>query len=192
MKCLIPLFALALLFACSAEQPATTTTEAAATPQAPPPPSPDTARTLIAESPAFGEFEFTNAAYTLPTDGSLANENTRAVAKDLADAGWISVARNGDLTLTAKAESDRRFLLRPNGTLDIVPLAKKEMGDVTAVRQNADGTVAADFTWRWVPNEIGSTLQAGFLQERFAGTQRGTATLMWDGSSWSVLSIVRH
>ena len=44
---------------------------------------------------------------------------------------------NGDISLTDKSRSDKRFLMRPNGLLDIVPLAKKEMGDVTAAADEA-------------------------------------------------------
>ena len=93
---------------------------------------------------------------------------------------------SGKVVLTGKSKSDKRFLVRPNGILDIVPLAKKELGEVTAVRMNDDGTAAADFTWTWVPNEVGRT-----FADRYAGTQQATATLIHDGTSWSILGIKR-
>ena len=67
----------------------------------------------------------------------------RQSVRELADAGWLAVDGAGDVTLTAKSRNDRRFLLRSNGLLDIVPLAKKEMGTVQSVQANEDGTVAA-------------------------------------------------
>lgn len=178
------LFAL-LFLACSAEQPATTTT-VAEKPKAAPPPTAQQARELIANAPDFGEFEFTDAAYSLPMERSIRNEPAEAAAKALAKAGWIAVDGSGKVVLTGKSKSDKRFLVRPNGILDIVPLAKKELGEVTAVRMNDDGTAAADFTWTWVPNEVGRT-----FAERYAGTQQATATLIHDGTSWSILGIKR-
>ena len=97
------------------------------------------------------------------------NAPTRETAKQLAAAGWLSFDGAGDLMLADKSRSDKRFILRENGLLDIVPLAKKEMGDVTAVRSNPDGTVNADFNWHWIPNEIGAVFTTGPLHDRFAG-----------------------
>lgn len=184
MKRAIALFLLAA--ACTGEKPATETA-AAATPAAPPPPSVKQARELIANSPDFGEYEFTNAGYTLPVAAAARNEPQRIAAKELAAAGWLAVDGNGDLTLPEKSRNDKRFLLRSNGLLDIVPLAKKEMGEVTAVRPNADGTVVADFTWKWIANEVGSAFLTGPVHERFTTQQDGKATLMWDGSAWAIL-----
>ena len=179
---------LVLLAACSGEKPATeTVTAAEAKPAAPPPPSAQQARELIATSPDFGEYEFTNAGYTLPTSGAAMNEPQRTAAKELAAAGWLTIEKTGDVALSDKSRNDKRFLLRENGLLDIVPLAKKEMGDVTAVRQNPDGTVVADFTWKWVANEVGSAFKTGLVHDRFASPQDGKATLMWDGSGWMIL-----
>jgi hypothetical protein len=83
-----------------------------------------------------------------------------------------------------KAMDDKRFILRENGLLDVVPLAKKEMGEVSAVRMNPDDTATADFTWTWVPNEVGS-----LFPEKYAGTHAARATFIWDGTSWSMLKI---
>ena len=78
-----------------------------------------------------------------------------------------------------KAKEDKRFLVRPNGTLDVVPLAKKELVSIDAVRGER-----VDFTWKWIPNEVGA-----LLKDRFAGDQKATATLLWDGTTWTVLRI---
>jgi hypothetical protein len=160
-----------------------------AKPAAPPPPSAQQARELLASSPDFGEYEFTNAGYTTPVSGAAMNEPQRAAAKELAAAGWLTLENTGDIALNEKSRNDRRFLLRENGLLDIVPLAKKEMGDVTSVRQNADGTVTVDFTWKWMANEVGSAFRTGLVHDRFATPQDGRATLMWDGSAWTILKI---
>lgn len=171
-----------LLAACGAEPPA----PPAPKPTIPPPPTAAQARELIANAGVFGEFEFTNAGYSLPMEKALRHAAANDAAAKLAKAKWIAIDGGGKLTLTPRATSDKRFLARANGILDIVPLAKKEMGEVTAVRANPDATAAADFTWTWVPNEIGA-----LFAERYAGTQKSTATLMWDGTAWTVLSITR-
>jgi hypothetical protein len=160
---------------------------APAQPAAPPPPSAQQARDLIANSPDFGDYEFTNAGYTLPVSGAAMNEPQRAAVKDLAAAGWLTVDGSGDIALSAKSRNDKRFLLRQNGLLDIVPLAKKEMGDVTAVRRSPDGTVTVDFAWKWIANEVGSAFRTGLVHDRFATPQDGRATLMWDGTGWTIL-----
>ena len=177
-----------LLVACGQEQPATTTTAQTTAPQMPPPSAGD-ARKIIESSPELGDFQFTDAGYSLPVSHSTMNDPQKAAARDLAKAGWIKLDSAGDLTLSDKARNDKRFLLRPNGILDIVPLAKKEMGDVTAVRTNDDGTVTVDFGWKWIANEVGSAFRTGTVADRFAAPQDGRATLMWDGSAWTILKI---
>jgi hypothetical protein len=178
------LFVIALLLAaCGQEQPATTTTTQTTAPQVPPP-SIDDARKIIQSSMEFGEFQFTDAAYSLPVSHSAMNDPQRAAARDLQTAGWITLD-GGDLMLSDKARTDKRFLLRPNGILDIVPLAKKEMGEVQAVRANPDGTAAADFTWHWLANEVGGA----FLRNQFEGTRNATATLFRENGEWKVLKI---
>lgn len=177
-----------LLTACAAPEPARTTSSAApAKPATPPPPSPAATRPLIADSATFSDYQFTNASVTLPTKGALP-PYMAGDAKQLVAAGWLR--RTGDgLELGAKAKDDKRFLVRSNGTVDIVPLASKELTAVTAVRPNADGTAAADFTWKWIPNEVGRAFARGPLNDRYAAPQNASATLMWDGSTWSVLRI---
>ena len=182
------ILALLLLAACggSNEEPiADTTTTAAPAPQ--PPPTKEQARDLIANSPDFGEYEFTNAGFTTPTSGATMSEPVRQSVKELAAAGWLAVDGAGNVALTDKSRNDKRFLLRSNGLLDIIPLAKKEMGDVTAVRANPDNTVVVDFTWRWIANEVGQAFKTGLIADRYAAQQDGRATLMWDGSGWMIL-----
>lgn len=187
MKRLMPL--LVLLAACAGEPAPPATPAADARPKTPPPPAAAEVRALIENAPELGEYQFTNAAVSIPVAASHMSEPVRAMARELAAAKWIALDGAGDVMLTERARNDKRFLLRDNGILDIVPLAKKEMGDVSVVTQNADGTVAADFTWRWIPNEIGSVFTSGPVHDRFAEAHEARATLIWDGTSWSVMSI---
>ena len=190
MKPTLALLALALLAACSSESPEPITTQSAAQPKtAAAPPNAQQARAIIEKSAELGQHEFTNAAVSLPVAGSSMNEPTRAIARQLAAAGWLEIDGAGDIMLTDKSRGDKRFLLRENGLLDIVPLAKKEMGNVTAVRANPDGSVNADFSWRWVPNEIGSVFTTGPLHDRFTKTNEASANLMWNGSEWMMIQV---
>ena len=179
-------FALLLALACGGQEPATTQTAAAqpSPPPLPPPPAADAARDLVARSPEFSEYQFTFAAYSLPMQQSGRNAPAREAARALAKAGWLGIDGAGTVVLTAKAKNDKRFLVRPNGVVDIVPLARKEMLGVEAVRAAEDGAPLVDFRWRWEPNEVGR-----LFGDRYAGEQRATATLMWDGSAWSVLRV---
>ncbi len=158
-----------------------------------PSPAPDVAGAgrIIAESSEFSEFEFTSAALSLPLQTSMMNEPARAAASDLVAAGWITMT-GGNVNLSNRAASDRRFVTRPNGFVDLVPLAKKEFIGVIAVKPQADGTLAAEFTWQWVPNEIAKSFRGGEIKARFEGERDATATLMWDGSAWTVLRITKQ
>ncbi len=181
------LLALALLTACSSEKPTTTAAERqpAATP-----PTVQQARAIVEKSGEFSQHEFTNAAVSIPIAASQMNEPTRALAQQLSAGGWLAHDANGDLILTDKSGGDKRFLIRENGLLDVVPLAKKEMGEVTAVRTNPDGTINADFTWRWLPNEVGASFTTGPIHDRFIATHNATANLMWNGTEWTMISVV--
>jgi hypothetical protein len=184
MKRLLCFPLLLILAACAREEPAATTTTAAETKPAAPAPSAPQAQSLIAASPEFGDYQFTDASVTFPVSGVAMNEPARAMARKLAGAGWIAMENTGDVMLNEKSRADKRFLLRANGILDVVPLAKKEMVNVLTVRQNEDNTTSADFVWRWVPNEVGA-----LFPEKFAGDRNARATLIYDGTSWSVLKI---
>lgn len=177
------------LAACSSEQPAPTNTDSAATASAATPPTAEQARAIIEKSSEFSQHEFTNASVSLPVAGSSMSEPTRVQAKQLADAGWLAFDGAGDIMLTEKSRNDKRFLPRENGLIDVVPLAKKEMGDVIAVRSNPDGSVNADFTWRWIPNEVGTAFKTGVIHDRYAATQNATANLMWNGSEWTMITV---
>lgn len=183
MKVLVVALSLALLAACSkpaAPSPPSEPAKAAA----PAPPSADEAKTLIATSAEFSEYEFTNAAATLPQQQSAMNEPARQLAADLRKAGWIRFDGSGTVVLADKAKNDPRILVRQNGFIDFVPLAKKELTSVTAVR-GAD----VDFDWKWVPNELGSAIRSGAVHDRYAAPQHATATLIRDGTAWSILRI---
>ncbi|HEY0157531.1 MAG TPA: hypothetical protein VGF28_09625 [Thermoanaerobaculia bacterium] len=181
--------AIALLLAACSNEPAPPTTTAAEKATTPPAPNAQQARQLIEASPALSEHEFTNAAVSIAVSGAVMSEPVRQQAKQLAAAGWIDFDGAGDIMLNDKSRSDKRFLLRENGILDVVPLARKQMGEVSAVRPNEDGTVGVDFTWRWIPNEVGTAFTSGIVHDRFAATQNAIATLMWDGTNWTVLKI---
>lgn len=176
-----------LLVACS--KPEAPVAQTPAKPAPPPPPSAQQAHDLIASSAEFGEFEFTNAGFTVPVSGATMSPPARINARELAAAGWLSMDRNGDIALTDKSRNDKRFLLRPNGLLDIVPLAKKEMGEVKGIHPQPDGTVITDFAWRWIANEVGSAFKTGVVHDRFAAPHESKATLMWDGTNWTILKI---
>ena len=180
---------LVMLAACSGESAPPATPAADSKAQTPAPPAAADVRALIAAAPEFGDYQFTNAAVSIPVASAQMSEPTRAMARELAEAGWIALDGASDVMLTDRSRTDRRFLMRDNGILDIVPLAKKEMGEVSSVRKNPDGTVSADFTWRWVPNEVGSVFTSGLVHDRFAATNEARATLIWNGTNWSVLSI---
>jgi hypothetical protein len=183
------IIALLLLAACSKE-PAPPTTTAAEQAKTPPAPTAEQARELIAKSSDFSEFEFTHAGITIPVSGAAMSEPARQTATQLAAAGWLEFDGAGDIMLTDKSRSDKRFVLRENGLLDVVPLAKKELGNVSVVRMNPDGQAVAEFTWRWIPNEVGTALTSGLEHDRFAATsQNANATFIWDGTTWSLLKI---
>jgi hypothetical protein len=175
--------ALVLLAACSSEK-STSTTSANQEPGSTPPTTAQ-ARAIIEKSGEFSQYEFTNAAVSLQVSGA----GTSDVAKQLAAAGWLVMDGSGEIMLSEKSRTDKRFILRENGLLDVVPLARKQLGDVTAVRVNPDGTVNADFHWTWIPNEIGSTFTTGPIHDRFAGTQNASANLMWNGTEWVMISV---
>lgn len=152
-----------------------------------PPPSADQAKSVIDGSGELGEFQFTSAAVTIPMKKSQMNEPAKANAKELAAAGWIRF--NGDDVDLAKAKDDPRFVVRGNGFMDVVPVAKKEIVTVGAIHPTGEG-VDVPFTWRWVPTEIGKAFKAGPVKELFKDERHATATLINDGEKWSVLRIV--
>jgi hypothetical protein len=184
---------LVLLLACSPSEEPAPTTAAAASP-APPiaAPTTDEAKAIIGESADFGDFQFTGVSWSAPLKKSAMNEPTLANARELVDAGWLRFSGD-DLKLAAKAEGDKRFLIRPNGFLDIVPLAKKELTSVAPPTLNPDGTARSEFCFRWIANEVGSSFRTGLLAERLASEHCGIATLQrkQDGG-WEVLLLSRR
>jgi hypothetical protein len=186
----LTLAAAILLVACGGPERTTTPTTTSDTSSAPKaaPPSAAEAKQIIGSSPDFSDYEFTNAAFTLPMQRSTMTGPVASSANDLVRAGWIDIPGNM-VVLTAKSKTDKRFIVRPNGFLDIVPIAKKELGEVTNVHPNTDGTIAAEFDWKWIPNEVGSAFRSGPLKERFDAPQSATATLMHGADGWSVLRI---
>lgn len=168
--------------ACGGPAPSTAIKETPAPPAAPPP-TIEQATTIITSAPELSDYQFTRAAYSLPMKRSAMNEPARAAAAGLRKAGWISFSSD-QVVLTEKASSDKRFILRQNEVVDIVPLAKKEFIGVTGVRSSAADEPLIDFEWKWIPNEIGA-----LFPNRYDGTQHATATLLRDGSAWVVLRI---
>ena len=182
------------LGACSSDEPAatntTTSSESAAAAASTAPPTAEQARAMIEKSSEFSQHEFTFASVSMPASGAAMNANSRDLAKQLAAGGWLSIdPGSNDVMLTEKSRGDKRFILRENGLLDIVPLARKELGTVEAVRKNPDGTVTVDFNWKWLPNEVGQSFKTGAVHDRFAAPQNAKATLMWNGTEWVMLSV---
>jgi hypothetical protein len=192
MKKLLTILPILLLAACGHESgpPQNATAPASS---APPPsvalPTKDEAAAVIRESAEFGDFQFTFSSFSLPVQRSMMNAPALAGAQELKDAGWIAFDGSGNAVLTAKSKDDRRFLVRPNGFIDIVPLAKKEFGEVASVERTTDGNAAVEFSWRWIPNEVGSAFKSGLIKERFSTDHKARATLMQDGGKWTVLLI---
>ena len=168
-----------LVAACSKPAPAPAQAKKAAV--LPPPPAAAAAQQLIANAPEFGDYKFTNAAFSIAQKKSMMSPPMMSAAKKLAAKKWLRF--DGDTVTVAR--EDKRILVRPNGFIDVVPLAKKEMIAMTSVKQQPDGVVLADFTWKWVPNELGTA-----IGQPPTGEQNATAKLMWDGSEWMVLSIM--
>lgn len=190
----LPIVLLVLVFAAcggSPEQTSTQTFEPVGRPATQQPPSAAEAKELIATSSTLGEFEFTNAAVTIPMQKSAMNEPQLANAKQLVEAGWIAFDGSGTVVLT-KAQGDKRFVIRPNGFLDVVPIAKKEMGEVTSVRATTPGEAEAEFIFTWVPTEVGTTFTSGPVHEMFGKPIPAKATLLWEGTAWGVLRVVRQ
>lgn len=152
------------------------------------PPSTDEAASIISDSQSFGDYQFTYAAWSFPLDRPLTNETQLAMAGDLADQGWIEL-RDDQVVLTEKARQDRRFLERPNGSLDIVPLARKELTEVVSVEPGPRGEVIARFRWKWIPNEVGDAFRSGPPRKRFDAEHEAVATLRSSGDSWEVWSV---
>lgn len=186
---------LLLLTACGSKEPAATNESTAAdsaAATAAKPPTAEEARAMIEKSSEFSQHEFTFAAVSMPVAASASTQTSRTIANQLRDGGWLSFDSMGDLMLTEKSRSDKRFILRENGLLDVVPLAKKEMGNVEGVRTNPDGSVSVDFTWKWVPNEVGQSFTTGPIHDRFAAPQNARASLMWNGTEWVMLSVEKR
>ena len=166
--------------------PAAGSTKPAAAKPAAKLPTPAEAASIIDSSSDFGEFEFTNAAVTIPMKRSSMNEPQRENAEQLAKSGWLTM--KGDAVVLTKGNNDPRFNVRANGFLDVVTIAKKKMGDVTSVRPSAEGC-DVDFTWSWIPTEVGTAFKAGPAAGLFDTPRHATATLIPDGPSWTVLRI---
>src|SRR3954469_15461668 len=87
----------------SPEQQTTTTTATIAAPTPPAPaPSAQDAKQLIAASPEFSDYEFTNAAFTLPMKRSGMAGQMAESAHDLVRGGWIDIPSDA-VALTPKS-----------------------------------------------------------------------------------------
>jgi hypothetical protein len=174
-----------LAAACGGGEKHATTAIAPARPPAPHRacPSATDAQGIVEASSDFGELDFTQAAVTIPTKKSAMNPPQLDNAKRLATAGWLKLDR--DEVVLTKGKGDPRFNVRPNGFIDIVPIAKKKLISASNVRSTSDGC-QADIKWAWVPTEVGAPFKQSDL---FVPTHNATATLMWDGANWTMLRI---
>lgn len=183
------LFLLLISFASCTKETAPPAPQTATAPPAPKvaAPSIDEAKSVIEASPAWSEYEFTNAAYSLPMKRAAMNEPAQQAAEDLKKGGWIRFSGDS-VQLTDKAAGDRRFLVRPNDVVDLVPLAKKDVVAVTSVTER-EGSVVADLEWKWVANEIGTAFRRGAVFDRYRAPQRARATLEHNGTAWEVVRV---
>lgn len=177
-----------LTLGCSREQ--ASPAPAAAAPQKPAAPLPTSAqaKTIIEGSPEFPDFQFTYASWSVPLKKEALNPATKKTVEELRSGGWLGFDGDGNVVLSQKARNDKRFLVRSNDTLDVVPLAKKELLAVTSVAPKGDQSTA-DFDWKWVPNEVGALLKSGLVAQQYAATHHARATLMFADGKWSVLLI---
>lgn len=153
-------------------------------------PSMEVAAETVASSPEFSEYMFTRAAFSLPMRGDLLKGAAREAAEDLEKAGWILIDPAGNVVLAGKGVGDKRFIPRENGSLDIVPLARKEFVSVDGIGQDDAGDATIDFTWRWIPNEVQQSFTRGSIATRFDGDQKARATIYpkKDGT-WGIMRI---
>ncbi len=119
----------------------------------------------------------------------MMNEPAKIAARELRASGWIRLDARGDVTLSDKAKSDKRWLVRQNDFVELVPLAKKELVKVDSVSHGDNGDAVVEFTWRWLPNEVGASFKSGLVKERFEAKHRATATLKFLGGKWQVFLI---
>ena len=179
-----------LLAACGGEKPAETTTAATATTTtaaaAPALPTLEEAQKIVAESGPFSEFELDYAAVNVPVSLATASEEQRSVADDLKRTGWVTI-ENDTVAFTEKAKNDPRFNMRQNGFFDVVPLGKKQIVATKQVVPGDAGQARVFFVWQLVPNEVGKEID--LLSQRFIDENDAMATLIYDGTSWSVLKI---
>lgn len=185
-----PILLLAFLVACGGEKTETTQpaagSQASASKSSLPPPTPTEAKDIIANSAEWSDFMFTSGTWTIPTSTAGMHEKTKAMTDQLVDAGWIRYEQS-EVILTDKGFNDKRFVMRPNNVIDIMPLATKSILDVTKIEPGDEPKV--HFTWRWKPNEIGASLESGMFADRFAKTFKATATLYRVKDKWSVFSV---
>ncbi len=80
--------------------------------------------------------------------------------------------------------------MRPNGFVDIVPIAKKELTEVSSINPQPDGNLKANLCWQWIPNEVGSAFKSGLVRERIEAMHCAIADLQpaADGG-WEVLLV---
>ena len=66
---------------------------------------------------------------------------------------------------------------------------QSSLPEVTAVRQIPDGTIAVDFSWHWVPNDVGKAFTSGPVHDHLSAAQNASASLIWNGTEWTMLSV---
>jgi hypothetical protein len=185
----LSVLAIPMLIGCGGEKASTEAPVAPAKPLVALP-STDVAGEVVSKSQEFSEYMFTQAAYSLPMQGSQLRGAAREAAEDLEKAEWVVIDPGGNLVISGKSVGDKRFIPRDNGSLDIVPLARKEFASVDGVGHDDAGDVTVDFTWRWLPNEIAQSFERGAIATRYIGDRKARATIYPTRSGWNVLRIV--
>ena len=142
---------------------------------------------IVGESPEWSDYESPSSAWSFAIDVKAINPLVRANADDLAKAGWIVIGKER-VTLSDKARTDPRFLTRPNGFIDVVPIAKKEIASVDLNTKSGE-VVICDLTWTWRANEVGSAFVSDPLHAKLTSPQYATVELRPYKGRWGVWEI---
>lgn len=153
------------------------------------PPTEAEAMQIVGDSAEWSDYQFTYSSWSFQLGTPIAHPTTRQLVDDLVAAGWLRVTKAGMIELTEKAKTDKRFLVRATNSLDIVPMAKKELVGVTSVTLEPDGVVRAEVRWKWVANDVGASFRSGFIKERYDAPQVAVATLENANGAWRVRKV---
>lgn len=153
------------------------------------PPTKAEATQIVGDSAEWSDYQFTYSSWSFQLGTPVAHPTTRQLVDDLVVAGWLRMTKGGVVELTERAKTDKRFLVRANNSLDIVPMAAKELVGVTSIKSEPDGAARAEVRWKWVPNDVGASFRSGFIKERYDAPQVAVATLERANGAWRVRKV---